>query len=216
MTSVLVNTYGADERSCHLLLVKPIAVISVLGRLMQGAASTSLEVVVYEVCETLTELFLADSLLRGLTPLQGNLAFLAALAARRGNCVVQSKTSIQIETYHYCSSAMIITGICEATSIFVALAIWLLNPANPGRLGADGRMSVSGLCANFVVMLVGEWLLTDSLIAYISHHFKRYQLNVTATWQKVRSGESEERSEEQSDEALRLLRQLAALALRPL
>ncbi|GMH64241.1 hypothetical protein TrLO_g14587 [Triparma laevis f. longispina] len=37
-------------------------------------------------------------------------------------------------------------------------------------------------------MVVGEWIISDSIIAYLSHHFSRYTNNVPQSWTRFRKG----------------------------
>ena len=64
---------------------------------------------------------------------------------------------------------------------------WYFNRVNPSGLGAVvGALPRGAVLTNFLVMVTGEWLVTDSIIAYLSHHFtSRYDNNIPEVRRRV-------------------------------
>lgn len=47
-------------------------------------------------------------------------------------------------------------------------------------------MGVSQVMVNLGIMVVGEWFVTDSIVAYCSHHWhNRYPNNIPRAWQRI-------------------------------
>ena len=54
-----------------------------------------------------------------------------------------------------------------------------------GALGSP--LPVSRVLTNFAIMIIGEWIVTDSIAAYCSHHWvSRYTTNIPQAWQRIR------------------------------
>ena len=72
----LVTKFGLSVTTSHMLMLRPLFMMSLVARAMQGSAATLLEALFYEIIGTLTELFTADQLLRGVLPSMDMIRFL--------------------------------------------------------------------------------------------------------------------------------------------
>ena len=79
--------------------------------------------------------------------------------------------------------------IAESASILGTSIFWLLLRANPAGLGAKvGALPASLVLGNLIIQMAGEWVVSDSIIAYISNHYtKRYIINLPQAWKLMRS-----------------------------
>lgn len=66
----------------------------------------------------------------------------------------------------YCSSVMIMIGISEAASIVTSSSFWLITNINPGAPPGSSRLPQSQIVINLFIMLFGEVVLTDFLVAW--------------------------------------------------
>ena len=80
--SLYLERLGVRPADANVMMVYGITGISIFGRIMQGSASTLSESLLYEVSGTISELFVCDSLLKGQTPLEGNVVMARQLSGR--------------------------------------------------------------------------------------------------------------------------------------
>ncbi|GMI25223.1 hypothetical protein TeGR_g3086 [Tetraparma gracilis] len=86
----------------------------------------------------------------------------------------------------FCGAALMMHSISECTNIFAATGYYTLLSANPGAAGSPS-IPFSQSMTNLAVMLVGELIVTDGIIAYIARHSKRYSNDPAHEWQEFRS-----------------------------
>ncbi|GMH55183.1 hypothetical protein TL16_g01839 [Triparma laevis f. inornata] len=230
-SALLSKEYKLDSTTSHLIMIKPIMMLSILGRFMQGSAPTFTDSIIFEAMGTLAELFTADELLRGRTPLEDYKNFVRYVKRKFCGGVDNSKvqavvswdnsnsnsnldvTSASIQhalsrgqagsfkaakvrtkdLAKFCGTSMILLNICEASAIVTSSAFWLVNRRmTVSAIGALGSpLSVEQVAVNFVIMVVGEWVVTDSIAAYCSHHWEqRYTNNIPQAWQRIRRKQS--------------------------
>eukprot|EP00520_Triparma_pacifica_P001162 CAMPEP_0118649388 /NCGR_PEP_ID=MMETSP0785-20121206/9676_1 /TAXON_ID=91992 /ORGANISM="Bolidomonas pacifica, Strain CCMP 1866" /LENGTH=526 /DNA_ID=CAMNT_0006541671 /DNA_START=155 /DNA_END=1735 /DNA_ORIENTATION=+ len=212
-TSVfLVTTCNISSNSAELLLVRPLMMMSLAGRIMQGSASTFKESIFYEVCGTLSELVTADQMLRGVTPIMAwDMSYLwkeknkinkvdVGDAVKSddndgGDTEKSSRTdkeettrSTEKERLDFCSMALVVLTLSETSSILITSVYWLVQKVNPSEVGAEGgQIPNSVVLMNLLVMIIGEWVVSESIVVYVSHHFaKRYSNNVSLRWAQFR------------------------------
>ena len=77
---------------------------------------------------------------------------------------------------------MIMITISEAAGLLASSAFWLLMDANPSEPGSP-KIPVAQTLKTLAIMLVGELVVTDGIIAYVSNKFKkRYIVDLAAAW----------------------------------
>ena len=85
-----------------------------------------------------------------------------------------------------CATFVIVNTITEASGLVVASLFWIGCNANPSTAGG-GSIDMSQALTNFVIMLFGELVLSDSAVAYISHKFaSRYMISIAHEWEGFR------------------------------
>ncbi|GMI18760.1 hypothetical protein TrLO_g14382 [Triparma laevis f. longispina] len=85
----------------------------------------------------------------------------------------------------YCSSVMIMIGISEAASIVTSSSFWLITNINPGAPPGSSRLPQSQIVINLFIMLFGEVVLTDFLVAWASVKFT-YKVDILKEWQNMK------------------------------
>ena len=162
--------------------------IPFLGRIMQGSAETVLHSIIYEIAGTLAELTLADVFLKGRTPIDDTVHNLKSiLGVKKSNKVTPvltrgSLTGVDSWRRSFCETAMIMLTISEASGLLVSSAFWLLMEANPSEPGSS-KIPVAQTLKTLAIMLVGELVVTDGIIAYVSNKFKkRYIVDLAVAW----------------------------------
>lgn len=86
----------------------------------------------------------------------------------------------------FCATAMIMNTITEASGLVVGSLFWICCKANPST--SDGRsLNLSQALSNFAIMLFGELILSDFIVAYTSHFFSsRYIISIANEWEHFR------------------------------
>ena len=159
-----------------------------------------------EISGTLAELYAADSLLQGKTKIDK----LLCCVSKADNKVhsqgsienngmktkttkrttfdrpIESDASAVDRRAHQktvvCATVMISNTITEASGLIVGSLFWICCNANPKTAGGGG-IPLSQAIINFVIMLFGELVLSDSVVAYMSHKFKeRYVIDIAHEW----------------------------------
>ena len=158
---------------------------------MQGSAETVGESILYEIAGTLSELWMADQLLRSRTPIFHYTTMLRyyinAAFAKKTNKVVPASsgkplTGIESLRKSLCETAMIMMTISEAAGLLASSAFWLVMDANPSSPGSP-KIPVAQTLKTLAVMLIGELMVTDGIVAYVSNKFKkRYIVDLAAAW----------------------------------
>ena len=83
----------------------------------------------------------------------------------------------------FVSASMLMLGVMEACSIFITTAFSKINGINFGPAGP--RVTDFLLFFNLAVMVFGEVVLTDGIVAYLSSIWEeRYIINVSAEYAK--------------------------------
>ena len=167
--------------------------LPLLGRIMQGSAETVLESSIYEVAGTVAELTLADSLLKSRTPLGDTMYTLKFFFVRNNNNKVapaltrRSLTGVDSWQRSFCETVMIMITIAEAAGLLASSFFWLVMDANPSEPGSP-KIPTAQILKTLAIMLVGELVVTDGIIAYVSNKFKkRYIVDLAAAWQDLRT-----------------------------
>ena len=90
----------------------------------------------------------------------------------------------------FCETTMVVFIIAEASALVVSTSFWLLMHANPAKPGSYA-IPVSQTIINFFVMIVGECIVTDGIIAILSHHLtSRFKVDLPATWKHMKQYKS--------------------------
>jgi len=77
--------------------------------------------------------------------------------------------------------------ISEATALVVSTCFWLLMHANPSLPGS-AAISTSQTLLNAVIMLIGEVVVTDGIIAFLSNKLKsRFRVDLAAAWAHMKA-----------------------------
>mmetsp|Transcript_30093 Transcript_30093/g.59771 ORF Transcript_30093/g.59771 Transcript_30093/m.59771 type:complete len:477 (+) Transcript_30093:633-2063(+) len=167
-----------------------VSAVPVLGRIMQGSAETVGESILYEIAGTLSELWMADQLLRSRTPIFHYTTMLRyyinAAFAKKTKVVPASSgrplTGMESLRKSLCETAMIMITISEAAGLLASSAFWLVMDANPSEPGSP-KIPVAQTLKTFAIMLIGELVVTDGIVAYVSNKFKkRYIVDLAAAW----------------------------------
>jgi hypothetical protein len=80
---------------------------------------------------------------------------------------------------------MISLTITEASALVVSSSSWLATNVNPSTPGSSAIPIEQGTAGLFN-MLVGELVVTDGLIAFLSHRFeKRYLYSIALEWAEL-------------------------------
>mmetsp|Transcript_16015 Transcript_16015/g.29987 ORF Transcript_16015/g.29987 Transcript_16015/m.29987 type:complete len:587 (+) Transcript_16015:165-1925(+) len=208
LSDFLQNECGVEMRDTFCILVPVITLTTFLARVMQGSAESIIEMVFLEVVGTLCEFSMADGLLRGLSPIDATRSYLGmktkaekmrllkvepaasdksqmasedkgpALTVKRKMSVA---TKIETSRQVFCAGVLIMIAVAEAAAIFSSSLFFYalqINPAEPG----SKALSDGTVIKNFVVMLFGEFVLTDAVLAVASHFLHRYRNDVAAQW----------------------------------
>ena len=208
----IFSRYGVRKMGCDIndatfaTFANTGIVVPFFSRMLQGSAETKTEAVLFEVSGTIAELFIADSLLKGKTPIRAKLEMFKKVFLKRDESYVKASQVIpkkieettkdfaeitgdplegtEFSLRRFCESCMIILTITEAMSLLVSSTFWLLMNANPGNPGS-AAIPVSQTLFNFGVMAFGEFIVTDGAIAYVSNKFKkRYCVDLGVAWKE--------------------------------
>ena len=77
---------------------------------------------------------------------------------------------------------MTMLTITEAASLLISSSFWPVMNANPQEPGSPS-IPVSQTLKSLAIMLVGELVVTDGVVAYISNKSKkRYVVNLAVGW----------------------------------
>ena len=112
-------------------------------------------------------------------------------SAGEENMKIERKTSFNHESATdkkdhrmiFCATVMIINTITEASGLVVGSLFWICCNANPSTPGGGG-IELSQAMINLVIMLFGELVLSDSIVAYVSYKFSsRYVISIAHEWE---------------------------------
>ncbi|GMI25269.1 hypothetical protein TrCOL_g6809 [Triparma columacea] len=203
---LLSNILETDLHLVSVVLFGPVACASdLIGRLMQSSAESILASIVLELCGTFAEVYTADVLLQGRTNLDDYiitirwcLGLCGCASSKTTDNKVHSQQSIEKDaklerrtTFDhetatdkkrhqrmiFCATVMIINTITEASGLVVGSLFWICLNANPSTPGGGG-IELSQAMINLVIMLFGELVLSDSVVAYVSHKFSSSLANL--------------------------------------
>ncbi|GMI04731.1 hypothetical protein TrRE_jg4416 [Triparma retinervis] len=141
--------------------------------------------IILEVAGTVAEFVTADGLLKGLAPLDNARSFLGwktnaqKLAIRQVEPIEEvrvSSTGIETNCQVYCAGVLVIIAIAEAAAIFGSSLLFLVYKINPTSVGSEA-ISTRTVLANFAIMFVGEFILTDGVLAVAAHYWKKRYIN---------------------------------------
>ena len=168
---------------------------------------------ILELCGTFAEVYTADVLLQGRTNLDDYILSIkwclgqcGCVASKADNKVhvqerqitkrttfdraIESQKSAAEKKSHqrtvFCATVMIINTITEASGLIVGSLFWICCNANPSTAGGGG-IDMSQAFVNLIIMLFGELVLSDSVVAYISYKFSsRYITSIAHEWEGFR------------------------------
>jgi hypothetical protein len=113
-------------------------------------------------------------------------------SAGEENMKIERKTSFDHETATdkkrhqrmiFCATVMIINTITEASGLVVGSLFWICCNAKPSTPGGGG-IELSQAMINLVIMLFGELVLSDSVVAYVSYKLSsRYVISIAHEWE---------------------------------
>ena len=125
-------------------------------------------------------------------PVDGNAASPAEPSVLDLSLHVGTKGAEAVETLRadlkfkrkFVTATISMLGIAEASSIFIATAFTKIQGVNFGPVGSP-RVSDFLLLFNLAIMVFGEVVVTDGMVAYLSSIWKdRYTIDVSAEWEK--------------------------------
>jgi hypothetical protein len=190
----LDRSLGVRLFHTHVMFAYFGSFMTTMARLMQGSAATFTESVLLELSGTAAELFTAHSLLKGNTPLSSILETSAKIqrAIRTETKTEEASNRAQVapagvspppvagapsprelsteERREFCGSALVQISIFECTSIFASSGLFLFLSINPGQPGSRAIPLEQSL-VNLAVMLFGELVVTDAIIAYAARRW---------------------------------------------
>ena len=89
--------------------------------------------------------------------------------------------------HSFCETAMIMITIGEAAGLLASSFFWLLMGANPSEPGSP-KIPITQTLKTLAIMLIGELVVTDGIIAYVSNKFqKRFIVDLAAAWHDLRT-----------------------------
>ena len=180
----LSKDVAVDSHDATILLVAAQASFSMYRHLIQESASTVGESVQFEVSGTLWELFLADQLLRGRTPVKDNVEFSKGVLRTLSGKVAPAEQVTEGEKEEdileelrrlFCTSALVVMSFTEANSIVVTSLYYILMNVSTGSPGS-GAIPLWPNLANLCIMLIGELVVIDGVIAYCARNFSRFTI----------------------------------------
>jgi hypothetical protein len=168
---------------------------------MQGSSETVEESLLFEVAGTVAELLLADALLKSRTPISDVLQGLKYIFPSKQQSDKVSPDDAQIPKRltrrslrgvnswqrFFCETVMISITITEAAALLISSLFWLLMDSNPNEPGSP-KIPISQTIFNLAVMLFGELVVTDGIVAYVSNKFEdRYVVDIASAWIDLRT-----------------------------
>jgi len=185
-----VISLDVDPWDSHILLASATAVLPLYGRLMQSSAQSASSSIYYELIGTLVELVACHSLLKGNTPWRECVVFTKELW-RRGRRMApeideeadESRKSVLRRKF--CASAVIMMSIGEACSILASCGYYLLINVNPSLPGSE-RIPRSQTLTSLAIMLVGELIVTDGIVSWMSNKRAMYKIDLSKEWEGMK------------------------------
>ena len=78
---------------------------------------------------------------------------------------------------------MVINTVTEASGLIIGSLFWVVCKANSSKAGS-GSIDVSRAMRNLVIMLFGELVISDTVVAYLSYKFaSRYVISIAHEWE---------------------------------
>ncbi|GMI28409.1 hypothetical protein TeGR_g14962 [Tetraparma gracilis] len=208
-TKTAVRDHGLPASVGVALIGAEIGKLCFKGRMMTGSASSIGEAVLFEICGLVTELSLANKLLRGRTPFLGwRLTFRNCCCAARGTGkhktnAVQPDQAMEVDNdlrngddsegmggeddvvestrRRFCADLLWLTCIGEAYALAVVGMYTYKASANPAAQPGTPAIAKEVVFANVMVQLLGELVLSDALVAFVASRFpKKYCIDVVA------------------------------------
>lgn len=200
-----VKNMGCDIHNATLMTFANYATnIPFFSRIMQGSATTVAESILYEVAGTIAELWIADSFLKGQRPIPDTWMMFETVVLRRsknkvapvGDAVTGGKvnnmvsrgslTGVEYNLRRFCEDLMVVLTLTEATTLIISSVFWLVMNANPGDPGSES-IPIKQSAWNLGIMIIGELVITDGIIAYASNKSKnRYCVSLAVAWKEMR------------------------------
>ena len=164
-----------------------------MGRFLQSSAESVGQSLMFELFATGAEILMMDTLLRGLTPLQSKRRTIACICmtdcnkGKRPGKDGKELTKRDENRIAFCSDAVIISSLGEASALIVSTAETILSRVSLGAIPGSPRKALGLIWANFIIMLLGELVVTDGLIGWMARRFtSRYVINPTIEWQRMK------------------------------
>jgi hypothetical protein len=201
----LQANHGVDHHDSSVVFCYYAAMLPMFGRILQTSSRSLYESITFEIAATLAELMLMDGLLRGVTPVQELRNLLrkakntrdAAIAPEPegggdsgvGRSITRSEGRNLKEIF--CADAVIILSVSEGASLVVATAIASLSRSNMSGEPGGGQVDAVMLWANFAVMVIGEFVVTDGLVGHFARTMvNRYKIDPANEWGRMKKSES--------------------------
>lgn len=206
----LVHRTKVIDDDVGFILFAPCAALMVsFGRIMQGTAQNLTSAILLEISGTVSEVMLADALLRGRPPYESkkklviwlwNIVSLkrfrtkaAALVVPESQHMWLKKTrpsglntmqKIKRTQVDFCASAMMILTITEGASVLaIASFMFMGSPLSFDSITSyPERIPRWVVATNYAIMLVGEVFITDGIVTLMSR-CDRYIVDLPLAWQ---------------------------------
>ncbi|GMI38261.1 hypothetical protein TeGR_g4275 [Tetraparma gracilis] len=190
---------GVAPHDSHILLTSSVVVVPVYARLMQGSAENAGTSAYYEAISTVCEIITMHSLMTGRTPFHQLRTRLKVVwrcccggGAKKNKVKPEAKGGEGDEDEltklrrSFCASAVIMMSIGEATSIITSAAFFFLMRVNPASAGS-AKIPYSQTTINLLIMIFGEVILSDVIVAYMSNANKSlYKVNLVKEWHDIK------------------------------
>jgi hypothetical protein len=198
------NVKPHDASACFALYA---TTIPFNGRMIQGAAISATQALLFETAAAFAELTTFDGLLRGKTPFQETKESLQVLmsccsAGDRSATRVEDENMIQQNIEHqitndeepkllFCSDAVILLSVSEGSTLVSVTAVSYVMRRNIGGGPGAGPINAALVWTNLAIMLVGELVVTDGIMGLLARRFKtRYKLDPANEWGRMRERHS--------------------------
>jgi hypothetical protein len=201
MNKFLVQNCGVETYDAHIVFAATASLITFYSRIMQGSATSLSQSLMFEFSGTISELLVADALLRGATPIRDNVEMMKSVTLNlfskfnvapspqadddSGAANAADDEATNEQRRKFCSSALVILSIAEGTNMVSSTLYWMLNNSNPGAAGSNS-IPLSQTMTNLAVMLFGELVVTDGIVAYLAHNFERYKNDPAEDWAEMK------------------------------
>ena len=189
----IVEDLGGEPHRASIIYGQIGVLLPLMGRFLQSSAESVGQSLMFELFATGAEILMMDTLLRGLTPLQSKRRTIACICmtdcnkGKRPGKDGKELTKRDENRIAFCSDAIIISSLGEASALIVSTAETILSRVSLGAIPGSPRKALGLIWANFIIMLFGELVVTDSLIGWMARRFtSRYVIDPTIEWQRMK------------------------------